>query len=243
MKAVVVGEKSEVLDKLSSVLAAGGIGVQNVESPQQFFRRLDEFRAAPIIVQWPLGEISGEAVVRRMRELFRAAAPIVVAGPLDDPRETVAALHAGADDVLHTASPPDLLLARMRAVMRRYAMLRAEWQAVRVGEYELDYGAQAVRLRGQPITLTPKEFDLLWVFANNLERLVPKAELMACVWGQLPDTETHTVSQHVHALRRKLRMEENGLKLAAVYGAGYRLERQVPVLEDVVGEEPAGMLI
>ena len=47
MKAVVVGEKSDTLDKLSSVLAAGGIGVHNVESAQQFFRRLDEFRAAP----------------------------------------------------------------------------------------------------------------------------------------------------------------------------------------------------
>ena len=93
MKAVVVGEKSDTLDKLSSVLVAGGIGVHAVESPHQFFRRLDEFRAAPIIVQWPLGEISGEAVVRRMRELFRAAAPIVVVGPLADPRDTVAALH------------------------------------------------------------------------------------------------------------------------------------------------------
>jgi len=243
MKAVVVGEKSDTLDKLNSVLAAGGIGVHNVESPHQFFRRLDEFRASPIILQWPLGEISGEAVVRRMRELFRAAAPIVVVGPLDDPRDTVAALHAGADDVVATSSPPDVMLARIRAVMRRYAMLRAEWQAVRVGDYELDYSAQAVRLRGQAITLTPKEFDLLWVFANNLERLVPKAELMACVWGQAADTDTHTVSQHVHALRRKLRIEDNGLRLAAVYGAGYRLERLMVEPEEVVVDEPAGMLI
>lgn len=230
MKAVLVGFESTSIEVLQSALSAEGITPRPIDSPQLFFRNLHEFSAALIVMRWPLPEELGESVLHRMRDLFRDAIPIVVVGRQASPGDAVAALQSGADDFIAIDTPGSVIGARVRALLRRYASANTASQRVRFGDYQVEYRSRTVTLQGEPIALTPKELDLFWVFITNFERLLPKAELMACVWGHNADVDTHTVSQHVYALRRKLRLERNGLRLAAVYGAGYRLERRSPAL-------------
>jgi DNA-binding response OmpR family regulator len=77
-------------------------------------------------------------------------------------------------------------------------------------------GAQALRL-------TPREFDLAWLLFSNTTRLVSHAELLAGLWGMGEAVDTHTLSQHVYSLRRKLDLAAHGFRLRSVYGNGYRL--------------------
>lgn len=239
MHAVIVGSDADVLETLRVGLAAGDIEVRDTMLPHRFFGRLAEFAACPVVVQWPLrGDIPGEAVLRRIRELFRGAAPIVAIGFHCGAEDAVGAMKAGADDFVCAEAATGTMAARLRETIERHQATQARSsQCVRFGDYEIEYATQTVTLRGRRIALTPKELDLFWVFVTNFERLLPKAELMACVWGRDSGIDTHTVSQHVYTLRNKLSLDRNGLQLAAVYGAGYRLQGRRDALP---GERPAG---
>lgn len=225
MNAVLVGSNADALRDLRTTMVGEGLGVRDVTLTHQFFGHLGDFAACLIVIQWPLTDVSGEAVIRRIRELFRDSTPVVAVGTRNESEDAISALSAGADDFVSCDSAPEVLAARIRAVIqRRQAPATLPAQSVRFGEYQIEYATQTVTLRGERIALTPKELDLFWVFVTNFERLLPKAELMACVWGRDSGIDTHTVSQHVYTLRNKLSLARNGLQLAAVYGAGYRLQ-------------------
>ena len=225
MHAVLVGSHAESLDKLRSTLVAEGISVRAATLTHQFFGHLSAFEATLIVTQSPVVDVSGDLVIRRIRELFRSATPVIAVGTRADSEDVISALDAGADDFVPSDSAPEELAARIRAVIQRQQSRSAQpVQSVRFGEYLVEYGTQTVTLRGKKIALTPKELDLFWVFITNFERLLPKAELMASIWGRDKAITTHTVSQHVYTLRNKLSLARNGFQLAAVYGAGYRLQ-------------------
>lgn len=120
-----------------------------------------------------------------------------------------------------------VLLARLDALMRRAApdaQAKAKRpMSVEHRPYRIDFGAQTATVEGVRIELTPKELDLTWVPFSNLERFVSKAELIASVWGKRAEICSHTVTQHMHVLRTKLRLRKYGYRLGAVYGSGYRL--------------------
>jgi DNA-binding response OmpR family regulator len=80
------------------------------------------------------------------------------------------------------------------------------------------------RCAEERFALTPREFDLIWLLMNSPDRFIPRAELLAAVWGKASEVATHTLAQHVHAVRKKLGLARRGIRLAAVYGSGYRIE-------------------
>lgn len=242
-KAVLLGSESASGSRLHARLIDEGYSVRSFPSPHQFFRDLHSFSPCLVVVCVPFEEVTHEPVLRRIRELFGHSAPIIVVGAEDDASHHLGALEAGADDFVVRSTPMDIVMARVRALTRRYPGAPVPTKSVRVDDYLVDFQTQSVTVAGRKVSLTPKEFDLFWVFASSMGRLISKKELLTCVWGQNCELDTHTVSQHVHALRRKLRLSENGLQLTALYGAGYRLERvggfqapvSVPELDDSVG--------
>lgn len=225
MKAVALSSEPAAFASLHCPLAAAGIDLLRTELPHQFFRNLHRFNAALVLVHWPLRDVAAQSVIARIRTLFQSAAPIVAVSAHDSANDAVAALQAGADEFVSVDAPGDVLRARLGAVLRRYGgSAAAASLVVHEGPYRVDYAAQEVIVQGAAVALTPKEFDLFWVLLSNLDRLIPKVELMTCVWGQHVELDSHTLPQHMHALRRKLRFDAFGFRLAPVYGAGYRLE-------------------
>ena len=131
----------------------------------------------------------------------------------------------GADDYVTKPFSPRELIARIRAVLRRgrQADAKEKKASLKVGDLEIDRHRFEVRMKGRPVELTPKEFELLATLAGTPGRVFGRAELLDIVWGRDGFVEPRTVDVHVARLRGKFtiaRLEEPGIE--TVRGVGYR---------------------
>jgi DNA-binding response OmpR family regulator len=183
-----------------------------------------------VLLDLGLPDLSGLEVLQMLRAV--SSVPVIVVTAQDDDRTVVMALDSGADDYLVKPFGSDQLAARIRAVLRRAASGGGSDSAVRIAELEIDPTTRLVQLAGEPVDLSRKEFDLLWLLATRPGEVVTKREMLAGVWG-LPFASggERTVDVHLSWLRRKL--GENAAEprfLHTVRGVGVKL---------VVPEDPA----
>jgi DNA-binding response OmpR family regulator len=138
----------------------------------------------------------------------------------------VVGLELGADDYLGKPFGVRELQARIKALLRRKRdALKAEHapENVRVGELEIDARAREVRLAGEIVHLTAREFDLLVQFARNPGRVYSRAQLLDLVWGHGFDGFEHTVNSHINRLRGKIEPDPAQPRyIHTVWGVGYR---------------------
>jgi DNA-binding response OmpR family regulator len=146
---------------------------------------------------------------------------IVVTGPRADPVERVRALERGADDVVQRPVPYLELVARIRAILRRTSPGGEE--VLQAGDLVVDRRTRRVLVRGTPVALAGREFELAARLASDPHRVWSKGELLRDVWGFRADGLTRTVDSHASRLRRKLRLGEGDRFVVNVWGVGYRL--------------------
>jgi two-component system KDP operon response regulator KdpE len=164
---------------------------------------------------------SGVDVCRQVREWSHV--PIVVVSAVGDEREKVRALDAGADDYVTKPFGSQELTARLRAVLRRVSDTASE-PAIEVGELVIDLADRRVRRGDENIHLTPIEFDLLRVLAQNRGRLVTHRQLLQEVWGPAYGDETHYLRVHVAHIRSKIEHDPSRPRYVITEpGVGYRL--------------------
>lgn len=175
------------------------------------------------VIDWILPDMQGDEIIQRIRTLIGWDTPILVATVRDREEDIVMGLGAGADDYLPKPIRQFEFIARIETLARR---LKPRKQPVlHIGDYELDSEQQRVRLAGQPVELTQKEFDLAWYLFTHPGKLFSRNHLLDKIWGVSADIDTRTVDTHVSRLRRKLALvDTNGWKLESVYGYGYRME-------------------
>ncbi|MCE1173896.1 MAG: response regulator transcription factor [Propionibacteriales bacterium] len=176
-----------------------------------------------VLLDLGLPDLSGLEVLQMLRAV--SSVPVIVVTAQDDDRTVVMALDSGADDYLVKPFGSDQLAARIRAVLRRAASGGGSDSAVRIAELEIDPTTRLVQLAGEPVDLSRKEFDLLWLLATRPGEVVTKREMLAGVWG-LPFASggERTVDVHLSWLRRKL--GENAAEprfLHTVRGVGVKL--------------------
>jgi DNA-binding response OmpR family regulator len=142
--------------------------------------------------------------------------------------DEVLGLEMGADDYITKPFSLDLLLAHIKAVLRRSggpAAPRPEEPPVRVGNLMIDAASHTVTLSGQPLDLTPREFDLLYALALDAGHVVSVDDLLARVWGAEFVGQPQVVYVHIRWLREKIEEDPNHPKrIHTVRGVGYKLE-------------------
>jgi two-component system KDP operon response regulator KdpE len=149
-------------------------------------------------------------------------APIILVSAVGDEAEKIEALDAGADDYVTKPFAIGELLARLRAALRRAGP--AGEPTLRIGEILLDLDKRLVTVRGETVRLTPHEFELLRVLAQNEGKLLTHKAILRQVWGPAYQTESSYLHVFVSQLRRKL--EEDPARPRYILtepGAGYRL--------------------
>ena len=223
MDVVLIEDDAVQAEYLHECLRAAGRSVRRFDEPQAFFHAAATLRPAALVVDWGLPGMNGGQVITRARQLYAHALPIIVI--TNDRNESVAltALGLDADDFVYKPVSAPVFRARFEAVMRRYRRDRSAGTQLEQPPYRLDRSTHVLTRHGEPIALTPREFDLAWLLFSNTERFLSRAELMAGVWGMQAELNTHTLAQHVYSLRRKLDLAGHGFRLRSVYGAGYRL--------------------
>ena len=128
----------------------------------------------------------------------------------------------GADDYLSRPSQPEVLAARLGALLRRSGGHDAKTTAYDFGDLHIDVDMREVLISGRPVGLTRTEFDLLVVLAESPRRVVPRAELIERVWRDWPDCD-HVLDVHLSRLRAKLRRAGGPRVAVPLAGVGYRL--------------------
>ena len=216
---LVIDDEPQITRVLRTALAAQGYDVRVANDPEEGLRTFEEWSPDLLITDLMMPGMTGIELCRTARRTSKA--PILVLSVRDQERSKIEALDAGADDYVTKPFGIQELLARVRAHLRR-APERVTDAPIEVGDFVIDVGAHTILLRGQPIHLTPKEFDLLRVLARNRGRLMTHRELLTTVWGVGYAQDTQVLRAHVANLRRKIEPAEGPRYIKTDPGVGYR---------------------
>jgi DNA-binding response OmpR family regulator len=180
-----------------------------------------------ILLDIMLPGIDGLEVCRRLRSR-RVYTPVMMLTARASEVDKVLGLEMGADDYLTKPFSVTELMARVKAIFRRVDALSEQAkdakQLLQFGEtLSIDPRSREVQVRGQPIALTHKEFDLLLHFAQNPGRVYTRVQLLDAVWGYSHEGYEHAINCHVNRLRGKIERDPaNPELLQTVWGVGYK---------------------
>ncbi|WP_419807142.1 winged helix-turn-helix domain-containing protein [Terriglobus sp.] len=168
----------------------------------------------------------GLDVCRRIRQNpMLSTTPVIFLTAMAAEADRVQGLELGADDYITKPFSPRELVARVRAVLRRFER-PASPDVIRFGDVELDGGAMQMRLRGEVVTMTATEFRLLDYLARHPGRVFSRDQLLDAVWGDARFVTPRSVDVYVRRIREKMEEDaENPRFLKTMRGAGYRFER------------------
>ncbi len=216
MRVLLVDDEVRMLSALRRGLVAEGFAVDVATSGPEGLElaRLGDFDAVVLDVMLP--GFSGFEVVRRLRAEDNWV-PVLMLSAKDGEHDQADGLDSGADDYLTKPFSFIVLLARIRALLRRG--VRARPAVLATGDLTLDPATREVRLGGVPVVLTPREFLLLEYLMRQSDRVVSKVELLDHVWDSAADTAPNAVEVYVGYLRRKIGAD----RLVTVRGVGYML--------------------
>jgi len=174
-----------------------------------------------IILDLGLPDMDGVEVTRRLREWTQI--PIIIVSVREQEKDKIAALDAGADDYLTKPFGVGELMARLRSAVRRSAQAETD-PVFTTGDLVVDLNQRIVTMNGQPVLLTPTEYDLLRTFVKHAGKVLTHDQLLRAVWGTAYESETHMLQVNISNLRRKI--EPDPVRpdyLITEPGVGYRL--------------------
>jgi len=223
---LVVEDDEETRRAVARELAARGYRVEEAGDGETALQRWEQRRPDLVLLDLGLPDLDGLQVVQRIRR--DATTPIVILSGRYEEREKVEALERGADDYVTKPFGVDELHARLRVALRHAAGPAGDASgSIVAGPLRLDPARHEVSVDGQPVDLTPREFEILRVLLTNAGRLVTKGRLLRAVWGEAYQHEDSYVYVHVSQLRRKLAAADRDGSLRDLIvtepGVGYRV--------------------
>jgi two-component system, OmpR family, KDP operon response regulator KdpE len=218
-RVLVVDDEPQILRALRVVLRDAGFEVVPAETGAEALDRAAVRPPQAAIVDLMLPDLDGVQVTRSLREWSEM--PILVLSAVGEEEQKVRALEAGADDYITKPFGSRELVARLQAALRRGGV--GEEPRILAGDLEVDLAARSVRLHGQPVHLTPIEFDLLRVLARNRGRLMTHRALLSEVWGPEYVDDVQTLRTHIARLRAKIEADGEAARcIVTDPGVGYR---------------------
>jgi len=216
MRLLLVDDEVSLTAALRKGLTADGFAVDVAGDGVEGLERAGREPYDAVVLDVMLPRLSGYEVVRRLRAAGNWV-PVLMLSAKDGEHDLADALDDGADDYLTKPFSYVVLLARLRALLRRGSGARPA--VVTVGEVRLDPASREVVVAGTPVGLTSREFALLEYLARHAGRVLTKTELLDHVWDAAAETAPNAVEVYVGYLRRKIGAD----RLLTVRGAGYRL--------------------
>ncbi|MHC5269072.1 response regulator transcription factor [Enterococcus sp. LJL98] len=184
-----------------------------------------------IILDVMLPSMDGIEIMKRLRQ-EKIDTPILILTAKDDPIDRILGLEIGADDYLAKPFSPREVLARMKAIFRRMEPRHAEEKTMNegektlvVGDIQADLATYQVTVAGQPVILTPKEFELLTYFMRRKNHVIDRDTLLNQIWNFDFDGQTRIVDVHISHLREKIEPNPKTPQyLLTIRGFGYKFQ-------------------
>lgn len=223
-KVLVVEDEQSLREPLVFMLQKEGYEVIEAENGQVAIEKFESLGADIILLDLMMPKLDGNQVCKKIR--LSSNVPIIMLTAKDAEVDKVVGLEIGADDYVTKPYSTRELLARMRAVLRRKTEPAVDLDAVLVaGELRLDSDRHQVTLAGKQIAFPLKEFELLELLMENVNRVLTRGQIIDRVWGANYFGDTKTLDVHIKRLRSKIEEDPARPKyIQTVRGLGYKLE-------------------
>ena len=231
-RVLLVEDEQDVAELIRYNLTKEGYDVVMTANGADALRLARERQPNVVLLDIMVPQLNGWEVCRRLKkDPELSAIPVIMVTGRVEEGDKVRGFEVGADDCVTKPFSPRELIARIRAVVRRGRQADAKEKKanLKAGELEIDRYRFEVRMKGRPIELTPKEFELLATLVGTPGRVFGREELLDIVWGRDGFVEPRTVDVHVARLRGKFtaaNAEEPGIE--TVRGVGYRFRDSKP---------------
>ena len=224
---LVVEDEESFVDALTVSLRREGFLVHVARDGVAALEAFDEVRPDLILLDVMLPKLSGVDVCREIRK--RSQVPIIMVTAKSEEIDAVVGLEVGADDYVTKPYRFRELVARMRAALRRVSHDDRSTDAsdglLEVGDVALDPDRHEVVIRGEPVALPLKEFELLALLLENAGRVLTRDTLISRVWGYDYVGDTKTLDVHVKRLRRKVELDPSDpQRIVTIRGLGYKYQ-------------------
>jgi two-component system, OmpR family, response regulator len=220
VRVLLVEDELGLADAIVRGLASEGFEVDAVHDGLEGLWRAREHRYAAVILDIMLPGMNGYQICRTLRE-EGVWTPILMLTAKDGEWDEAEALDTGADDFLSKPFSFVVLVARLRAILRRGAAPRPA--VLSVGDLHLDPASHEVHRDGTAVELTAREFALLEHLLRHPDEVVPKRALLEDVWGHDSDADPNVVEVYIGYLRRKVDAPFDRRSIVTVRGVGYRV--------------------
>ena len=217
---LVIDDEPQIRRLLTITLEANSYRVLSATTGQEGLVLAAQHRPAAVILDMGLPDISGQEVLRRLREW--SDAPVLILSVQDDEAGKVAALDAGANDYVTKPFNTSELLARLRVALR-HASKQDELAVYQAGQLVVDLANRHVSMNGREIKLTVTEYNLLRLLVRHVGKVITHRQILREVWGPGHDDHTHYLRVYVAHLRDKIEADPSSPKFIMTEpGVGYR---------------------
>ena len=224
LRILVVDDEKAIRRYLHASLNAQGNVVFEASNGEEALRAAAMNRLDIVILDLGLPDIDGVEVTRRIREWSQI--PIIILSVREQEQDKIAALDAGADDYLTKPFGTGELMARIRAAIRRSTRNEDE-PLIEINQLKVDLARRQVTLANQEIALTPTEYELLRILAQNIGKVLTHRQLLKQVWGQTYGEDMHLLRVNISNLRRKIEPDPTRpTYILTEAGVGYRLRSE-----------------
>ena len=223
---IVCDDEKDIVSALEIYLTAEGYHVFRAENGREALTLAQNEDVHLMLLDVMMPQMDGLETLTRLREFSNI--PVILLTAKSEDSDKILGLNVGADDYVTKPFNPVEVLARVRSQLRRYLQLGAgsvRPASIVIGGIELDDSAKTVTVDGEPVALTPKEYDILRFLMTNAGAVFTPAEIYRRVWDDIPLNAAGSIAVHIRHLREKLEINPAEPRyIKVVWGKGYKME-------------------
>ena len=226
-KILLVDDEIEITEINKRYLEQSGYDIDIANDGKEALEKYTRNKYSLIITDIMMPNMDGYDLISEVQYLNAEQPFLFITAKTTEP-DKIYALSMGADDYIVKPFSPRELVLRVRNILRRIEKNSTDSISM-LGDLEINYNSRIAKINGKQLDLTVKSFELLWLLANNPERVFSKTELYEKIWQDEYVEDANTLNVHVHSLRRILMKysTEKTPNIKTVWGLGYKMEKQV----------------
>jgi two-component system KDP operon response regulator KdpE len=225
-KILIVDDEPQIRKMLNIFLEGEDYNTEESDSGKQAIRMINSIKPDLVLLDLGLPDMDGKEVVTAVREWSQVPIIILSVRALDE--EIVQALDKGADDYVVKPFNADVLIARIKANLRKSAVRETGMPELAIGNIRIDLVRHEVFVDSNKIALTPKEYELLRYFMVNQGRMLTHRQILETVWGPAHREDVQYLRVYVGQVRSKIERQPNSPEwIVTEPGVGYRFENHI----------------
>ncbi len=220
-RVLIVDDDIHIAELIDLYITKEGFDTKVVYDGYEAVKEADSFKPHLILLDIMLPGIDGYKALAQIRK--KSNVPVIMITAKGETFDKVLGLELGADDYIVKPFEPKEMVARVKAVLRRYSVGTKKGNCIEFDNIVIDYDSYEVIYHGEKIDMPPKEFELLGMIASSPNKVFTRDMLLDRIWGYEYAGDTRTVDVHIKRIREKLDKEDSW-NIRTIYGVGYKFE-------------------